>query len=193
VKRARAPAPNDASEPDFDGYVRASGPRLRRLAFLLTGDVDLAEDLLQSAYARALPHWSRVHREGNPDAYLRQTMVNLRTSWWRRQRVALRPGREPAPGLLGTGGEPDPADKVGEYQVLLAALRTLPQRQRVAVVLRHYCDLTEAQTAQTMGISVGAVKSYTSRGLAALRLVVPHPVTGATTSRNLTASRSTLR
>src|SRR3954469_21676237 len=73
-------------ETDFDAYVRASGPRLKRLAFLLTGDPDTAEDLLQSAYAKVLPRWRQVSRYANPDAYVRRVMVSIRTSWWRRLR-----------------------------------------------------------------------------------------------------------
>jgi DNA-directed RNA polymerase specialized sigma24 family protein len=82
-------------EPDFDAYVRASGPRLKRLAFLLTGDLDIAEDLLQTAYAKVLPRWRQVSRYDDPDAYLRRVMVNTRTSWWRRVR-----GRESSSGAV---------------------------------------------------------------------------------------------
>lgn len=152
---------------DFDSYVRASGPRLARLAFLLTGDRDSAEDLLQSAYAKVLPRWRHVATYDDPDAYLRRVMVSLRTSWWRRHR-----GREVR---TGTPIEPaqaagrDLADDQAELDLVLGALRALPPRQQVAVVLRHYCDLSEAQTAAVMGITVGGVKSQASKGLAALQ------------------------
>src|SRR6188508_2722030 len=73
-------------ESDFDSYVRASGSRLKRLAFLLTGDIDTAEDLLQSAYAKVLPRWRQVSTYENPDAYMRRVMVSIRTSRWRRLR-----------------------------------------------------------------------------------------------------------
>jgi RNA polymerase sigma-70 factor (sigma-E family) len=156
-------------ESDFDSYVRASGPRLKRLAFLLTGDLDTAEDLLQSAYAKVLPHWGRVRRYEDPDAYVRRAMVSIRTSWWRRLR-----GREvltgDLPERLGGGG--DPAVSEGELDAVLRALRTLPRRQQVAVVLRHYCDLSEAETARVMGISTGGVKSQTSKALASLRVTL---------------------
>ncbi len=154
---------------DFDAYVRASGPRLKRIAFLLTGDPATAEDLLQTAYAKVLPHWERVAASGDPDAYLRQVMVNTRTSWWRRRR-----GREnlvaavPEPDRDG-GQVRDVSEAQADLGALLAALRTLPRGQQVAVVLRHYCDLSETETAAAMGISVGSVKSQTSRGRAALR------------------------
>ena len=133
-------------EDSFEDYVRASGPRLKRLAFLLTGDLGEAEDLLQSAYAKVMPHWSRVSAYEAPDAYLRRVMVSIRTSRWRRSR-----GREKlvpevperAIGYTSLG------DTVVETQVLLAALRTLPDRQRAAVVFRHWCDLSGAETAET--------------------------------------------
>ncbi len=149
---------------DFDAYVRASGPRLKRLAYLLTGDVDTAEDLLQSAYAKVLPRWRRVRTYHDPDAYVRRVMVNLRTSWWRRHRGRESLGEPPVRAAAG-----DLADEQAELDALLAALRALPVRQRTAVVLRHYCDLSEADTAAAMGISVGGVKSQTSKGLSALR------------------------
>ena len=157
----------EADDASFEDYVRASGPRLKRLAFLLCGDLDQAEDLLQSAYARTLPHWNRVRDYEAPDAYLRKVMVSLRTSWWRRSRgrersVAELPEQPTGPGI----------DAVVESQTLLAALRALPERQRAAVVLRHWCDLSEAETARTMGCSVGTVKSNTSRGLAGLRVAL---------------------
>lgn len=150
----------------FEDYVHASGPRLKRLAFLLTGDLHQAEDLLQSAYAKAMPHWRKVKGYDVPDAYMRRVMVSIRTSWWRRSR-----GREViVPEIPEQGsGTTTVDDTVIDNQVLLAALRALPDRQRAAVVLRHWCDLSEAETAQTMACSVGTVKSTTSRGLASLR------------------------
>jgi RNA polymerase sigma-70 factor (sigma-E family) len=155
---------------DFDTYIRSSGQRLKRLAYLLTGDLDTAEDLLQSAYAKTLPRWEQVRGYDNPDAYLRRVMVTIRTSWWRRLR-----GREVLSGDLRESGSSGPvagrdlAADQGELDRVLRALRRLPRRQQVAVVLRHYCDLSEAETAAVMGISVGGVKSQTSKGLAALR------------------------
>jgi RNA polymerase sigma-70 factor (sigma-E family) len=156
-------------EDSFEAYVRASGPRLKRLAFLLTGDLNEAEDLLQSAYAKAMPHWSKVSGYDVPDAYMRRVMVSIRTSWWRRSRGRERLVSEiPELPRHGTGAT-NVGDSVVDKQVLLAALQALPERQRAAVVLRHWCDLSEAETAQTMGCSVGTVKSNTSKGLARLR------------------------
>jgi RNA polymerase sigma-70 factor (sigma-E family) len=156
-----------APERDFDLYVRVSGPRLKRLAYLLTGDLHTAEDLLQSAYAKVLPRWRTVGAYADPDAYVRRVMVNLRTSWWRRHR-----GRETHVATPAGTASGDLAADHAELDLLLHALRALPARQRTAVVLRHYCDLSEAETAGVMGITVGGVKSQTSKGLAALRAVL---------------------
>jgi RNA polymerase sigma-70 factor (sigma-E family) len=159
------------ADQEFDEYVVASGPRLKRLAFLLTGDLDSAEDLLQSAYAKVLPRWSRIRSYDDPDAYMRRVMVNARTSAWRRLR-----GREvltadvpDVPGL-------DPIATHVDGEDLRRALMALPPQQRAAVVLRYYCDLSGPQTAAAMGVSVGAVKSHTSRGLSRLRDLVATPV-----------------
>ncbi len=153
----------------FEHYVQTSGPRLKRLAYLLTGDLHEAEDLLQSAYAKVMPHWPKVSTYDVPDSYMRRVMVSIRTSWWRRSK-----GREKLvpeiPERSGRGsGATTVGDTVVETQVLLEALRALPDRQRAAVVLRHWCDLSEAETADAMGCSLGTVKSNTSKGLAHLR------------------------
>jgi len=156
----------------FEDYVHASGPRLKRLAFLLTGDLHQAEDLLQSAYAKAMPHWTKVRGYDVPDAYMRRVMVSIRTSWWRRSR-----GREvTVPEIADRASRASAVDDaVVDSQVLLAALRALPDRQRAAVVLRHWCDLSEAETADAMGCTVGTVKSTTSKGLASLRAALDAP------------------
>jgi RNA polymerase sigma-70 factor (sigma-E family) len=155
-------------EGSFEGWVRASSPRLRRLAYLLTGDLDQAEDLLQSAYAKVLPRWHKISTYDSPEAYIRRVMVNLRTSWWRRSRNREWSTDE-IPESSWSADAPSETDAVVESQVLLAALRALPERQRAAVVLRHWCDLSEVETADVMKCSVGTVKSNASRGLAHLR------------------------
>jgi RNA polymerase sigma-70 factor (sigma-E family) len=156
------------TEEGFEDWVRATSRRFRRLAYLLTGDLHQAEDLLQSAYAKVLPRWHKISTYDSPEAYLYRVMVNLRTSWWRRSRNRELSTNEipEAPWRAGTPGE---GDAVVESQVLQAALRGLPERQRAAVVLRYWCDLSEAATAEAMKCSVGTVKSNASRGLAHLR------------------------
>jgi RNA polymerase sigma-70 factor (sigma-E family) len=158
------------SDQEFDAYVVASGPRLKRLAFLITGDLDAAEDLLQSAYAKALPRWSRIRAYEQPDAYMRRVLVNARTSAWRRTR-----GREVVTDRLPEQPAPDAMSGHEDAEDLRRALLALPGKQRAAVVLRFYCDMSEAETAAVMGVSVGTVKSHTSRGLAHLRELVPAP------------------
>ena len=152
----------------FEHWVLATAPRMRRIAFLLTGDLETAGDLLQSAYAKALPRWDRISQTASPEAYLHRIMVNQRTSWWRRSR-----NREYAvaeiPERAWRVGGPIETDRVVESQALLTALKSLPEKQRATVVFRYYCDLSEAETADAMGCSVGTVKSSASRGLAHLR------------------------
>ncbi len=165
IPRGYAAAP--AGE-GFEDWVRASSPRLRRLAYLLTGDLDEAEDLLQSAYAKVLPRWRKISTYDSPEAYMHRVMVNLKTSWWRRSRNREWSTDE-IPEATWRVGTPGEGEAVVESQVLLAALRALPERQRAAVVLRHWCDLSEAETADVMNCSVGTVKSNASRGVAHLR------------------------
>ncbi len=170
---------DDAVALDFEAYVRASATRHKRLAFLLTGDLHAAEDLLQASYARLYPYWGKVRRYDSPDSYLRRVMVSQRTSWWRRSRNRERAYAD-VPEFATT---PDHGLAVAESQALLEALRTLPDRQRTAVVLRHWCDLSEADTAALMGCSVGTVKSTTSKALARLRTALMDTDTTTTTTR----------
>ena len=162
---------------DFAEYVHARAPALKRTAFLLTGDPQLAEDLLQTALLKAWRAWSRVSGD-SPDAYVRRVMVTTATSWWRRRWWREHPHSpllDAGPGS-GTGAartaSGTAADELGRAETrpaLLAALSRLPARQRAVIVLRYYEDLSEADVAALMGTSVGAVKSQASRGLAKLR------------------------
>ena len=99
------------------------------------------------------------------DGYVRRVMVNTQTSWWRRRKVDERPTDE----LPELGGGRDSAADLDLHDALWAALATLPKRQRAMVVLRYYEDLSEAETAHAMGVSVGTVRSTTSRALSKLR------------------------
>lgn len=151
---------------------------MKRLAFLLTGDMEEAEDLLQSAYARVFPKWKAVRDYDNPDAYMRRLMVNQRISWWRRRVHRAETATDDISRYADhqiTTDHPATADAfqaVIDSDALLTALRELAPRQRTAVVLRHYCDLTTAEVAELMGCSVGTVKSQTARGLSHLRQVL---------------------
>jgi RNA polymerase sigma-70 factor (sigma-E family) len=148
----------------FRDFVVGSGPRLQRTAFLLCGDWGVAEDMVQSALARAYSSWDRVGGLEQPEAYVRRVMVNQRVSWWRRHRHLQ---EVPTAWLPETPTQR--SDQVGDRDGLRAALLALGARQRAAVVLRYYCDLSEQDTAAALGCSVGNVKSLTSRGVARLR------------------------
>lgn len=144
-------------------YV-AHFPSLVRLAMLLVDDVAVCEDIAQEAYVRVSLSRARLRDPNAALAYLRQTVVNLSRSALRRRMVA----RKHAPGQARADSTDDRTQDIVERDVMVRAVRCLPRRQREAVSLRYYADLTEAQAAQVMGVSVGAVKSYTSRGLAQL-------------------------
>lgn len=149
----------------FRDYVAARSPALLRTAYLLTGNRADAEDLLQTALAKTYLAWDRIREREAVDGYVRRVMVNTRTSWWRRRRVDERPTNV----LPERRTERDAADDLALRDALWAALATLPKRQRAIVVLRYYEDLSEAETADLLGISVGTVKSTTSRALVKLR------------------------
>ena len=151
----------------FAEFVAARQLALSRLAYLLTGDHHAAQDLMQSALVRLAGHWRRVAAGGDPEAYLRRIMVNERNTWWRR-----RPP-EPVQAVPDRAGRDEASDAAARTS-LVTALRALPPRQRAVVVLRFYADLSEAETARTMGCSVGTVKSQTHVALSRLRqLLIP--------------------
>lgn len=136
-----------------------------RLAYLLTGDRDLAEDLVQDAFVRLAGRLVHLRDPGAFEAYLRKMVVNLSNSYFRRRRVE-RTYEVRERGMLNVA---TPAHSVEERAALAAALRKLPTRQRAAIVLRFYQDLSEAQTADVIGCRPGTVKSLVSRGLETLR------------------------
>jgi RNA polymerase sigma-70 factor (sigma-E family) len=153
----------DDPSPTFEEFVAARGRDLWRTAWLLTGDSHKAEDLVQTTLAKCWGRWSSITRDGSAEAYVRRALVNTYTDWWRRKWNAERPTAVlPETAVTWTAG-------VEERQDTLAALALLPRGQRAVLVLRFYDDLTEVQTAEVLGISVGTVKSQTSRALSALR------------------------
>ena len=147
----------------FEEFVAGRGQALQRFGYALTGDWALAEDLLQTALARAYPRWSRIQRD-NPEAYVRKIMVNTWSSWWRRRWR----GEVPS-GQLPDAAGPDSYSSIDSRQALRAALAKLPPRQRAVVVLRYHQDLSEAQVADLLGVTVGTVKSQAAKALATLR------------------------
>ena len=147
----------------FEDLYMAHGPEALRVAYLITGDKALAEDVAQEAFVRLL---KRFHDLRNPHAfraYLLRTVMNLTKSHFRKLK------REREFAKLETGQQiEDPVD-VGSHDVLWSAVLRLPERQRTALVLRYCQDLSEQQTADIMQISLKAVKSLVGRGLAKLR------------------------
>ncbi|NLU76194.1 SigE family RNA polymerase sigma factor [Streptomyces sp. HNM0575] len=153
--------------PTFTSYVRARGPVLLRTARSLTANRCDAEDLLQTALAKTYLAWERIEDHRALDGYVRKALLNTRTSQWRKRRVDEfvcdeLPEPEPQQG-------PDPAEAQAVRDALWHAVLKLPARQRAMVVLRFYEDLSEAQTAAVLGVSVGTVKSAVSRALVKLR------------------------
>lgn len=150
-----------AAEVDFDEFVVARSRALLRTAYLLTHDHALAEDLLQTALSKAWFAWGRI--DGNPEPYVRRILVNTFASWWRRRWH----GEVPTEELPEHAAAPSGVETHGDLWVAMARL---PRRQRAVVVLRYFEDLTEAETAATLGCSVGTVKSQASKALAKLRI-----------------------
>lgn len=138
---------------------------LLRLAALLLDDLAACEDVAQEAFIRVHGARDRLRDPDKALAYLRQTVVNLSRSALRRRLVAMRHAPKPMPDAASAEHD---AYTLVERAEVVAALRRLGRRQREAIVLRYYADLTEAQAADLMGVSIGSVKSYTSRGLTAL-------------------------
>lgn len=158
-----------ARSEDFRDFVVGRWPRLMRTAFLLTGEQHAAEDLVQSTLERAFVAWRRVGSADDPEAYVRRVMINALA---RRHRRRLKEFLAPR-GVSGLVREvPDTGDRIAQADdrdTLLTALAQLPLRQRQAVVLRYWEDLTETQAAAAMGCSVGTVKSSAAKGIAKLR------------------------
>jgi len=149
---------------DFEQWAHARSAALARSAYLLTGDVHLAEDLLQETLTRVAQHWRRVRRQGAPDGYARRVMHHLAIDSWRRRRS------RPAEVLGADTPEISHVDADADRRVVLRdALARLTPRQRVVLSLRFYEDLTEAETAAVLGCSVSTVKSTAREALARLR------------------------
>jgi RNA polymerase sigma-70 factor (sigma-E family) len=142
---------------------------LVRLAALLVRDVGTAEEVVQDAFVAMHGGWHRLRDNEKALAYLRQAVVNKSRSVLRHRQVVDRNAPKPAPDMPSAEHG---AIALFERSAVIAALRTLPARQREALVLRFYADLPEAQIAETMRISRGAVKSHTARAMQALRAIL---------------------
>jgi RNA polymerase sigma-70 factor (sigma-E family) len=149
----------------FTAFVRSRGERHLRMATLLTGDPDAAEDLVQASLLKLYRAWPRIDTSGEPDAYLRQIIVNTRRSWWR----ARWRQETPVPEIPETAAGEDAADRHAVGTQVRQALARLPRQQRAVLILRFCEDLPEAEVASLLGCSVGSVKTHAHRGIRALR------------------------
>jgi RNA polymerase sigma-70 factor (sigma-E family) len=158
----------------FAEFVTARRDALVRTAYLLTGDRQLAEDLVQAALVRVWPRWERIGSVENVDAYVRRVLMSVFLSWrqrfwWREVATDVLPDRA---DTRGSGGDPG-GGPGSDRAVLLTAIKHLPPKQRAVIALRYFLDLSEADTADALGCSVGTVKSHSSRALAKLRELIP--------------------
>lgn len=149
-----------ARDAEFTEFVTSASASLGRTAYLLTGDHHLAADLVQEAMVKTYLAWGRV-RPGEAQAYARRVLVNLNIDRWRR-----RPA-QPSDEIDQVSGSDE--GQVDDRDQVVRALAELPAQQRRVIVLRYLEDLSEAEVATQPGVSVGAVKSACSRGLATLR------------------------
>lgn len=149
------------TEEEFDAFYAAAFPRLTGQLFAFTGDHGEAQDVVQEAFVRAWDRRREFLAEGAPEAWIRTVAIRLAVSRWRRARRWLELVRRTPPPEHTPGPGP-------EHTALVAALRTLPEAQRMALVLHHLCDLSVEQVASETGAPVGTVKARLSRGRAAL-------------------------
>lgn len=152
------------SEQEFCDYVRSRRPVLLGIAIGLTGNRADAEDLMQAALAKTYLAWDKISDRAALDGYVRRAMVNTHISWWRRRRLEEYPTDEMPDVAVG-----DHAADSDLREVVVRALNRLPSRMRAAVMLRYLEDKTEPEIADTLGISLGTVKSTVSRAMAKLR------------------------
>ena len=147
---------------EFADYMAARQPSLLRTAYLLSGDRHTAEDLVQTALAKLYLSWDKVQQRESLDGYVRRILVNEHNSLWRRawKRQETTVSQMPERAVEAPAGRD--AD-------LWDFVQTLPRKQRAVVVLRYYEEMSEAETAAVLGVSVGTVKSQASRALASLR------------------------
>jgi RNA polymerase sigma-70 factor (sigma-E family) len=155
------------NEIDFGEFMAARWGPLFRTAYLLTGDRHEAEDLLQGALARTCVRWERIRDKRAADSYVRRAMVHDMSRRWGRR------GRELATDVLPDAGHDGGLGVRVDQLVLWEQIRRLPPRMRAVLVLRYVEDLTEAATAQELGISIGSVKSHTHHALRRLRAALP--------------------
>ncbi|WP_020524017.1 SigE family RNA polymerase sigma factor [Catelliglobosispora koreensis] len=146
----------------FEEFVHTRSQAFFRLAYVLTREHTLAEDLRQTTLAKVWPVWKRI--SGDSEPYVRRALVNTYNSWCRRRWD----GEHPT-GDLPERSVPSPESLVDDRDEVWRALARLPKRQRAVLVMRHFEDLSEAEIASTLDMAPGTVKSYAAKGLATLR------------------------
>lgn len=157
----------DAAEQEFTAFVATRGPAMLRVAYALTGDQHAAEDLLQTALAKAYARWSRIRGDAEP--YVRRILYHDQISGWR-----LRSRRSEVPvATVPDVAVADHGDRTALRLMVRGALLRLPPRQRAVLVLRYLEDLSVEETAAVLGTRAGTVASQTSKALVKLRSLVP--------------------
>jgi RNA polymerase sigma-70 factor (sigma-E family) len=155
----------EAAAADFEAWVASRAPGLVRFAYLVTGSQDAADEAVQAALAKACEHWQRISRMSNRDAYVRRMIVNAHISWWRK----FRKRESPVAVVLQPAYTDDLATGMSTDDAVWRLCSTLPTRQRAAVVLRYYEDLSYPEIAAVLDCPEATARSYIHRALAALR------------------------
>jgi RNA polymerase sigma-70 factor (sigma-E family) len=155
------------SDAAFTEFVQLRGTTLARTAYLIVGDAHRSEDVLQTALVETYLRWHKLRRPEAADAYVRKAIVTANAAWWRR-----RSSRELPQDAMPEHALHDRSDELVVRHTVLDLLHQLSPRQRAVIVLRFFDDLSEADTAATLGCSVGSVKQHTTRGLERLRSLV---------------------
>ena len=157
-------------EDSFTSFVAAHSATLFRTAYLMTGDYQRAEDLLQTTLVKVYQRWTRIEAMDRPVAYARRVLVNQSVSWWRRR------SSHETPVLVGDEGTWDgKVEGVAEHERVWAAVLSLPPRQRAVMVLRYYEDLSEADIAATLDMAPGTVKSNAHAASRRLAVLLAEP------------------
>lgn len=152
----------------FTAFAAASGGRLRRTAYLLCGDWQLAADIVQEALIKVYVAWPRLEKGGGLATYARKTVVSVATDMHRKKSSTELPS-EISPHLASST---DIERSIADRDAVVTALAALPTRQRACVVLRYYEELSVSETAAALSCSEGNVKSQTSRALATLQKTI---------------------
>ena len=166
--------PRTPTDGEFAEFVEAAWPGLYRTAYLILGEHQLAEDLVQTTLTKTYASWGKVREPAAAMGYARVVLVNTAASWFRRRSWRNEQPTETLPDGPRPA-EPDPSDR----PALMEALRELPPRQRAVIVLRYYDDLSVGEVAEALGCSEGTVKSQTHHAMARLRLLLGDAVVPA--------------